>query len=60
MWKKLEALYKTKSLANGLVLKQWLYTFRMAEGTSIMAHISEFITLLNDLKNIEVKIEDED
>ncbi|PKI76612.1 hypothetical protein CRG98_002921 [Punica granatum] len=56
----LEALYMTKSPANRLMLKQWLYTFRMAEGTLIKDHIFEFITLLNDLKNAEVKIDDED
>ncbi|MBA0717476.1 hypothetical protein Golax_005290 [Gossypium laxum] len=42
----------TKSLANRLVLKHF-YTFRMAEGESIRAHISEFVTLLIDLKNLE-------
>ncbi|PKI45057.1 hypothetical protein CRG98_034558 [Punica granatum] len=34
LWAKLETLYMTKSLANRLVLKQRLYTFHMAEGTS--------------------------
>ncbi|PKI74013.1 hypothetical protein CRG98_005630 [Punica granatum] len=59
VWK-LEALYMTKTLVNRLVFKQWLYTFCMAEGTLIRAHISEFMTLLNDLNNGEVKIDDED
>ncbi|MFQ6629260.1 hypothetical protein Gotur_007395 [Gossypium turneri] len=60
LWKKLEALYMTKSLANMLVLKQRLYTFRMAEGESIRTYISEFLTLLSDLKNLKVEISDED
>ncbi|PKI37573.1 hypothetical protein CRG98_042044 [Punica granatum] len=32
LWRKLEALYMTKSLANRLALKHQLYTFRIAKG----------------------------
>ncbi|KAK5772198.1 hypothetical protein PVK06_048475 [Gossypium arboreum] len=60
LWKKLETLYATKSLANRLVLKQRLFTFRMNEGELLRDHISQFITLLNDLKNVEVHIDVED
>ena len=60
LWKRLETLYATKSLANRLVLKQRLFTFRMNEGELLKDHISQFITLLNDLKNVEVHIDDED
>ncbi|KAG8480291.1 hypothetical protein CXB51_024793 [Gossypium anomalum] len=59
LWKRLETLYATKSLANRLVLKQRLFTFRMNEGELLRDHISQFITLLNDLNNIEVHIDDE-
>ncbi|KAG8489926.1 hypothetical protein CXB51_015938 [Gossypium anomalum] len=48
------------SLANRLVLKQRLFTFRMNECELLRDHISQFITLLNDLKNVEVHIDDED
>ncbi|KAK5793401.1 hypothetical protein PVK06_034545 [Gossypium arboreum] len=60
LWKWLETLYAIKSLATYLVLKQRLFTFRMNEGELIRDHISQFITLLNNLKNVEVKIDDED
>ncbi|MFQ6646443.1 hypothetical protein Gotur_020484, partial [Gossypium turneri] len=60
LWKRLETLYGTKSLANYLVLKQHLFTFRMNEDELLRDHISQFITLLNDLKNVEVKIGNED
>ncbi|MFQ6669434.1 hypothetical protein Gotur_034680 [Gossypium turneri] len=60
LWKRLETLYATKSLANRLVLKQRLFTFRMNKGEFLRDHISQFITLLNDLKNVEVHIDDED
>ncbi|MFQ6648442.1 hypothetical protein Gotur_021226 [Gossypium turneri] len=60
LWKKLKTLYATKFLANRLMLKQRLFTFRMNEGELLRYHINQFITLLNDLKNIEVQIDDED
>ncbi|KAH1033056.1 hypothetical protein J1N35_045230 [Gossypium stocksii] len=60
LWKMLETLYATKCLANRLVLKQRLFTFRMNEGKLLRDHISQFITLLNELKNVEVHIDDED
>ncbi|KAG8479429.1 hypothetical protein CXB51_029695 [Gossypium anomalum] len=56
LWKRLETLYATKSLANRLVL----FTFRMNKGELLRDHISQFITLLNDLKNVKVHIDDED
>ncbi|MBA0878240.1 hypothetical protein Goshw_023328 [Gossypium schwendimanii] len=59
-WKMLETLYATKFLANRLVLKQCLFTFHINECELLRDHISQFITLLNDLKNIEVHIDDED
>ncbi|MBA0768654.1 hypothetical protein Gotri_017440 [Gossypium trilobum] len=34
--------------------------FRMNEDELLRDHISQFITLLNDLKNVEVKIDDKD
>ncbi|MFQ6647442.1 hypothetical protein Gotur_021616 [Gossypium turneri] len=60
LWKRLETLYATKSLANRLVLKQSLFTFRMNECELLRDHINQFITLLNDLKNVEVHIDDKD
>ncbi|MFQ6649645.1 hypothetical protein Gotur_022244 [Gossypium turneri] len=50
--KRLEILYATKSLANRLVLKQRLFTFRMNKAELLRDHISQFITLLNSLKNV--------
>ncbi|MBA0879123.1 hypothetical protein Goshw_021568 [Gossypium schwendimanii] len=40
LWKRLETLYATKALANRLVLKQHLFTFRMNEGELLTNHIS--------------------
>jgi hypothetical protein len=60
LWKKLEELYMTKSLANKLRLKERLYTIRMAEGTSIQSHLNEFNFICVDLESLDVKIDDED
>ncbi|MFQ6643306.1 hypothetical protein Gotur_018720 [Gossypium turneri] len=60
LWKRLKTLYVTKSLANRLVLKQRPFTFRMNESELLRDHISQFITLLNELNNVEVQIDDED
>ncbi|MFQ6658700.1 hypothetical protein Gotur_027845 [Gossypium turneri] len=60
LWKRLKTLYATKSMANRLVLKQRLFTFRMNEYEPFRDHISQFIILSNDLKNVDVKIDNED
>ncbi|GJY27089.1 retrovirus-related pol polyprotein from transposon TNT 1-94 [Tanacetum coccineum] len=60
LWLKLEFLYMTKSLANKLRLKDRLYTFRMKPGTSVQDHLDEFNTILIDLENLDVDIDDED
>ncbi|MBA0878752.1 hypothetical protein Goshw_013808, partial [Gossypium schwendimanii] len=52
LWKRLETLFATKSLANSLMLKQRLFTFHINECKLLRDHISQFITLLNDLKNV--------
>ena len=60
LWLKLESLYMTKSLTNKLLLKQRLFGLRMAEGTQLREHLEQLNTLLLELRNIDVKIEDED
>lgn len=59
IWLKLEHLYMTKSLANRLYLKQRLYTFKMQAGRSIEDYMDEFIKIIIDLENIDIKIDDE-
>ncbi|GJR99472.1 hypothetical protein Tco_0315981 [Tanacetum coccineum] len=60
IWKKLETLYMTKSLANHLYLKKKLYTFQMHQGKSQSKHIDEFQKLVGDLAAIDTAISDED
>ena len=60
IWRKLEPLYMTKSLANRLYLKQRLYSFKMQEERFIEDQMDEFNKIIDDLANVDVKIEDED
>ncbi|GJT34503.1 hypothetical protein Tco_0924922 [Tanacetum coccineum] len=60
IWKKLETLYMTKSLANRLYLNKKLYTFHMHLGKSQFEHIDEFYKLEGDLAAIDTTISDED
>ena len=60
LWLKLESLYMTKFLINKLYLKQRLFILRMKEGTLIKDHLDKLNKILMDLKNIDVRIDEED
>lgn len=60
VWLKLEANFMTKTLTNRIYLKSRLYTCKMEEGTPIQEHINKFDRCISDLKDIDVKVEDED
>ena len=60
LWKKLESLYMKKSLTNHLFLKKRLYTLRMQEGTPLCDHLDYFNRIILDMKNIDIKVDDED
>ncbi|GJY18729.1 retrovirus-related pol polyprotein from transposon TNT 1-94 [Tanacetum coccineum] len=60
VWKKVEKLYITKSLTNKLLLKQRLFSLRMKEVSALKDHLDALNSILMDLKNVEVKIDDED
>lgn len=49
-----------KSLAHRLCLKQQIYSFRMLENKTIVEQLTEFHKIIDDLENIEVKIDDEE
>ena len=57
LWLKLESLYMTKSLTNRLLLKQHLFSLRMNEGTPLRYHLDHLITILLELHNMDVKVE---
>ena len=60
LWAKLESRYMTKSLHNRLCLKKQLYTMQMHEGESVHKHIDNFNQIVLSLKNIDVRVDDED
>lgn len=60
VWTKLESFYMTKTFANRLFSKQRLYSFKIAEDKGIMDQLDDFHKIVDDLENIDVKIDDED
>jgi len=59
LWQKLEKLYTTKSLTNRIYLKRQLNSLRMKDGTKVEEHLNIFNTLICQLLDIEVKIQEE-
>ncbi|GJV31222.1 hypothetical protein Tco_1391622 [Tanacetum coccineum] len=59
VWKKLEKLYMTKLLTNKLFETTFVFT-SMKEGSTLNDHLDALNSILMDLKNVEVKIDDED
>ena len=56
---KLEALYLTKSLANRLLMKQRLYSYKFLEDKGILEKLEDFSKVIDDLENIDVTIGDD-
>ena len=59
VWLKLESRYMSKPLMNKLYLKQRLYSLKMTEDTNLSQHIKMFNQVIDDLKRVDVKFEDE-
>ncbi|RVW71367.1 Retrovirus-related Pol polyprotein from transposon TNT 1-94 [Vitis vinifera] len=59
-WLKLESRYMSKLLRNKVYLKQKLYGLKMVEGSDLSQHINVLNHIISDLKQIDVKFEDED
>ena len=57
---KLESLYMTKSVANRLFLRSKLHDLHLEEGSSLKSHIDEFDSIVMDLSNLDVNLDDED
>ena len=60
IWEKLESLYMEKSVTDRLLLKSRLYDLRLQEGRPMKSHLDEFYSIIIDLQNIDVKVDDED
>lgn len=60
LWEKLEKLYIAKSLTNKLHLKRKLYKLKMDEGGNLMDHMNVFNGYLDQLRKVDVKVEEED
>jgi hypothetical protein len=53
-------VHKAKTIKNKLFLQRRFFTIKMQEGEDLLAHINMVKALANQLRSIEVKIEDED
>lgn len=60
LWNKLKDLYTKKYLTKRLSTKKRLYIIQMEECSSLTNHIDAFNKIILDLKDINMKIEDED
>ncbi|KAL8483497.1 hypothetical protein ACS0TY_026255 [Phlomoides rotata] len=60
VWRKLESLYQTKSISNKLYVKQKLLDFRMSEGKDLNEQLDTFNRYIDDLEDLDVKLEDDD
>ena len=60
LWAKLQGLFFKKTFSNKLIVKHYLHMLNMVEGTSLGTHIDEFTSIIIDLKNLEIKYEEED
>ncbi|KAL8472655.1 hypothetical protein ACS0TY_029751 [Phlomoides rotata] len=60
VWRKLESLYQTKSVSNKLYVKQKLLDFRMSEDKNLSEQLDTFNRYVDDLEDLDVKLEDDD
>ncbi|KAL8468425.1 hypothetical protein ACS0TY_031582 [Phlomoides rotata] len=60
VWRKLESLYQTKSVSNKLYVKQKLLDFRMSYGKDLNEELDTFNRYIDDLEDLDVKLEDDD
>lgn len=60
LWLKLDSLYMTKSVTDRLLLKSKLHDLKLEEGKSLKSHLGEFDSIVMDLHNIDVKLDDEE
>ena len=60
IWEKLESLIMAKSVTTRLLLKSRLYDLRLQEGKPMKPHLDELYSIVLDLQNIEVSLDDED
>ena len=60
IWDKLKSLYMAKSITNRLLQKSRLYDLSLEEGGSLKSLLDEFSTIVMDLHNIDVVVDDED
>ena len=59
-WETLCGVHEAKTIGNKLFLRRRFFTIKMQEGEDLLAHINMVKALADQLRSIEVNIEDED
>jgi hypothetical protein len=59
-WETLCGVHEAKTIRNKLFLRRSFFTIKMQEGEDLLAHINMVKALADQLRSIEVNIEDED
>ncbi|WRX29264.1 hypothetical protein QQP08_021751 [Theobroma cacao] len=60
LWTKLKKIYLAKSLSNKLQLRRKLYRLKMEENGDLMKHMNEFDEIIDQLKKVDVKVEEKE
>ncbi|KAL8543074.1 hypothetical protein ACS0TY_003814 [Phlomoides rotata] len=60
VWKKLKSLFQTKSVSNKMYVNQKLLDFRMSENKNLSEQLDTFNRYVDDLEDLDVKLEDDD
>lgn len=58
LWAKLEKIYLLKIPSNKLQLRRKLYCLNMEENGDLMKHMNEFDGIIDQLKKVDVKVEE--
>ncbi|XP_017972245.1 PREDICTED: glutamate receptor 3.2-like [Theobroma cacao] len=60
LWAKLEKIYLAKSFSNKLQLRRKLYHLKMKQNGDLMKHMNEFDRIIDQLKKVDMKVEEEE
>ena len=59
LWKMLEPVYKHKTTGNKAFLIKKLVNLKFKEGSSIVGHLNDFRSIVNQLAAMKINLDDE-
>lgn len=60
LWEKLNKTNMVKSLANSMLMKQRLYSFKIMDDKYVFHKLDDFSKIIDDMEYLDVKLEGED